>query len=342
VKRFFSKVNDMQMGLFLRGCILSGAALLCLAATPAAMSQQWPDKPIRLVVPAPPGGITDGVARLVAEQLHHNLGQPVIVENKPGGSAVIAERTVMNAPADGYTMMVAPSSVLTDFPLSVKMPFDPNKTFTYVAEVARMVHVLVANANFGPNDVKSAIVQAEKSVEPVSVASLSPGTRSDLLGKLLREQSGGKILVVPYKGSTPAMTDLLGNQVQMAFEVVSNVVSLIKSGKLKGLAVVSSVRSEHLPGVPSFSELEMPQFVMPDASVGVFLLSSTPAPMAERIGHEVQKITRDSQFRKKLAANGLEMPPSLSVDALQKKIADTTAQNRKLMGLFPAMSEASK
>lgn len=332
----------MQKYFFLRNWILCVATLLGLATSACALAQQWPDKPIRFVVPAPPGGITDGVARLVAEQLQRNLGQAVIVENKPGGSALIAERTVMSAPDDGYTMMVAPSSVLTDFPLSVKMPFDPNKTFTYVAEVARMVHVLVANTAFPANDVKSALALGSQAQETVSVASLSTGTRSDLLSKLLREQSGGKILVVPYKGSAPAINDLLGNQVQMAFEVVNNVSPLIKAGKLKGLAVVSSSRSAYLPDVPSFSELKMPQFVMPDASVGVFVVSSTPGHLTDRIRQEVQKITSDSRFQKKLAANGLDMSPALSVDALQKKMTDTITQNRTLLRTLSATSDESK
>lgn len=136
----------------LRSC----AAILCVGvmASTAVQAQTpapaWPVKPIRLVVPAPPGGITDGVARLVADHLQTNLGQPVVVDNKPGGSAVIAERAVMNAPADWHTLMIAPSSIWTDFPLTVKTPFDVHKTFTYVSDVASMVHMLVANNSFPP------------------------------------------------------------------------------------------------------------------------------------------------------------------------------------------------
>ncbi|MBV8247092.1 MAG: tripartite tricarboxylate transporter substrate binding protein, partial [Comamonas sp.] len=242
----------------LRAC----AAVLCLGlASAAVQAQEWPSKPIRLVVPAPPGGISDGVARLVADHLQNNLGQPVIVDNKPGGSAVIAERAVMNAPADWHTMMVAPSSIWTDFPLTVKTPFDVHKTFTYVADVASMVHILVANPSFPPSKIQEVLDHARQSKTPINIANLSPGTRSDLLGELLSEKSGRKITTVPYKGSAPAMVDLLGNQVQLTFEVVTNAAPLIKAGKLKAIGVVSPTRSRLLPEVPSFAEQNMPDFV---------------------------------------------------------------------------------
>jgi tripartite-type tricarboxylate transporter receptor subunit TctC len=139
---------------FLKPCAAAPQFFASALASTAVQAQTptpaWPVKPIRLVVPAPPGGITDGVARLVADHLQTNLGQPVVVDNKPGGSAVIAERAVMNAPADWHTLMIAPSSIWTDFPLTVKTPFDVHKTFTYVSDVASMVHMLVANNSFPP------------------------------------------------------------------------------------------------------------------------------------------------------------------------------------------------
>lgn len=318
------------------------AVLYWCAAPPAAMAQDWPSKPIRLVVPAPPGGITDGVARRIGEQLHVNLGQPVVVDNRPGGSGVVAERALMNAPADGYTMMVLPSSVLTDLPLSMKTPFDPNKTFSYVMDAAVMIHVLVANTSFVPNTVAAALDLARQGKGAVSVANLSPGLRSDMLGDLLREKSGRTIQVIPYKGSAPAMVDLLGNQVQMTFEVVTNAAPLIKSGKLKGLAVVSAARSPHLPQVPSFLELGMPEFVLPDASIGVALLSSTPAPLMARIRQELEKAVRAPSFRAAMAAQGFDVPPESTLEELQRKMAATMEQNRKILGSLAAASGGSR
>lgn len=296
-----------------------------------ASAQEWPTKPMRIIVPAPPGAITDGVARLIGEQLRTHLGQPVIIENKPGGSAVIAERALMSAPADGHTLMVAPSSVLTDFPFSVKTPFDPHKTFTYVADVASMVHVLVASNHYAPNKPQEILDHARKNKNTVSVANMSSGTRSNLLGDLLSEKSGRNILVVPYKGSAPVLVDLMGGQVQLTFDVLSNVAPLVKAGKIKGVGIVSAARSPHLPDVPSFSELGMPDLVMPDASVGVVILSSTPRPLAERIRREMEKVMRAPKFREMMAAQGYDQPKESTFAELQQKMADTVEQNRKIL-----------
>ena len=316
---------------FLRLRILAILALSWLAAVSPALAQQWPDKPIRLIVPAPAGGISDAAARLLAEQLRVNLGVTVLVDNKPGGSAVVAERALMNAPADGYTWMVGPSSVLSDIPLTVKKPYDALKTFTYVAEVSSMLHVLVANASFPPSNVKELLDYAKRNPRSVSVANLSVGTRSNLLGEMLKEKSGNEMLVVPYKGSAPAMVDLMGNQVQLTFEVVSNVVPFIKSGKLKGLAVASSTRSRYLPDVPTFGESGMPDFVLPHASIGVTVLSSTPKPLTDRIQSEVAKVVHAPKFREALAAQGLDLPQDASTDQLRQILASTMAHNQAIM-----------
>ena len=311
--------------------VLAIAALSFVAAVSPAVAQEWPNKPIRLIVPAPPGGVSDMVARLLGEQLRINLGQTVVVDNKPGGAAVVAEQAMMAAPADGYTWMVGPSSVMSDIPLTVKKPYDVLKTFTYVAEASGMVHVLVANAKFPPNNVNEVLDYAKRNPRSVSVANLSVGTRSNLLGEMLREKSGTDMLIVPYKGSAPAMTDLMGNQVQMTFEVVSNVVPFIKSGRLKGLAVASSTRSQHLPNVPTFGELGLPDFVLPHASVGVSVLSSTPKPIIDRIRSEMEKVVRTPKFREALTAQGLEFPQEASLDQLRQILAATSAHNLAIM-----------
>nr|WP_315184517.1 tripartite tricarboxylate transporter substrate binding protein [uncultured Albidiferax sp.] len=311
--------------------VLAIAAFSLAAAVSPAMAQEWPNKPIRLIVPAPPGGISDMVARLLAEQLRVNLGQTVLVDNRPGGAATVAEQAVMAAPSDGYTWMVGPSSVMSDIPLTVKKPYDVLKTFTYVAEASSMVHMLVASTAFPPNNVKEVLDYAKHNPRSVSVANHSIGTRSYLLGEMLREKSGTDMLIVPYKGSAPIINDLLGNQVQLTFEVVGNVVPLIKSGKLKGLAVVSSTRSQHLPNVPTFGELGLPDFVLPHASVGVSVLSSTPRPIVDRIKSEMEKVVLTVKYREALAAQGLDLPQETSVDQLRQVLAATSANNQAIM-----------
>ncbi|WP_218511105.1 tripartite tricarboxylate transporter substrate binding protein [Variovorax sp. dw_308] len=311
---------------------LAPFALSWLAAlSPAQAEQQWPDKPIRLVVPAPAGGISDAVARLLSEQLRTSLGVTVLVDNKPGGSAIVAERAVMASPADGYTWMVGPSSVLSDIPLTVKTPYDPQKTFTYVAEGGAMLHVLVANASFPPNNMKELLEYTKRHPRAVSVANLSVGTRSNLLGEMLREKSGNEMLVVPYKGSAPAIVDLMGNQIQLTFEVVSNVVPFIKAGKLKAIAIASSTRSQYLPDVPTFAEAGLPDFVMPHASVGVFLLSSTPQPLVDRIQAEVKKIVATPKYRQALALQSLDLPHDSSPAQLKQVLATTMEHNQAII-----------
>lgn len=308
---------------------LLGTAAQAQAPTPAAPN--WPTKPLRIVIPAPPGGITDAVARLVADHLQTNLGQPVIVDNKPGGSAVIAERAVINAPADWHTLMIAPSSVWTDFPLTVKTPFDVHKTFTYVSDVASMVHMLVANNNFPAHKIQDVLDYAKKSQNPVNIANLSPGTRSDLLGELLSEKSGGKITAVPYKGSAPAIVDLIGNQVQLTFEVVTNAAPLVKSGKIKALGVVSPNRSRLLPDVPSFAEQNMPDFVMQDASVGLFVLSNMPPALIQKVRQEMDKVTQSAKFQTQLKTQGFDTPQPSTMPELQQKMLSTVEQNRRIL-----------
>jgi tripartite-type tricarboxylate transporter receptor subunit TctC len=316
---------------FLTRRSLTIAALSWVAALSPALAQQWPDKPIRLVVPAPPGGVSDLVARLLAEQLRASLGQTILVDNKPGASGVVAERAVMGAPADGYTWMVGPSSVMSDVPLVVKTPYDVLKTFTYVAEASSMIHVLVANSSFPPNNVKEMLDHARRNPKSVSVANHGAGTRSNLMGEMLKEKSGNDMLIVPYKGSAPILVDLMGNQVQMTFEVVSNVVPHIRSGKLKAYAVSSSTRSQHLPDVPSFGELGLPDFVLPHASVGVFVLSSTPKAIVDRIQSEMAKVVRTPKFREALAAQGMDLPQDASLDQLRQTLAATTAHNQAIV-----------
>lgn len=316
----------------LRSChLLAIAALSLVAATFPVHAQMWPDKPIRLIVAAPPGGISDGVARLLGEQLRINLGQPVVVDNKPGGSAGVAERALMGAAADGYSLLVAPSSIITDIPLSVKKSYDPAKTFTYIGAAAGMVHVLVANNQVPANNVKEVLDYAKRNPNSVNVASLSTGTRSDFLSEMLKDKTGGSIVVSPYKGSAPAITDLLGHHVQLAFEVVTNVNAHIKAGKLKGIAVVSSTRSQYLPNVPTFAEQGLPDFVMPDASVGVFIMSNMPKPLSDRIQQEVARAISSPKYLEALAAQGFDMPKNGSVEQLLMTLNQTTERNRRII-----------
>ncbi|CUA96649.1 Tripartite tricarboxylate transporter family receptor [Comamonas thiooxydans] len=172
---------------------------------------------------------------------------------------------------------------------------------------------------------------AKKSSGPINIANLSPGTRSDMLGALLSEKSGGKITAVPYKGSAPAIVDLIGNQVQLTFEVVTNAAPLVKAGKIKALGVVSPNRSRLLPDVPSFAEQNMPDFVLPDASVGLFVLSSTPPALIQKVRQEMDKVTQSAKFQAQLKTQGFDAPQPSTMTELQQKMLNTVEQNRKIL-----------
>ncbi|MCY1166503.1 MAG: tripartite tricarboxylate transporter substrate binding protein [Pseudomonadota bacterium] len=315
----------------LRLKVFAVSVLSLLVAVPPAQAQKWPDTLIRLIVAAPAGGISDAVARLLAEQLRADLGQTVLVDNKPGGSGVIAERALMSAPADGHTLMVGPSSLITDIPLAVKMPYDPLKTFIYAAEAASMVHVLVKNPDFPPRNIPELFEYARLKPQSVSIASLSPGNRSDFLSEILREKSNSSMVVAPYKGSAPALTDLMGNHVQLTFDVVSTVLPFVRSGKLNALAVAAATRSPYLPNVPTFAELGMPDLVMPNAGIGVYMLSSTPKPLADQIQGELQKVIGSAKYRQVLAAQGFDYPQNGSIEELRQRLDATTSNNKKII-----------
>jgi tripartite-type tricarboxylate transporter receptor subunit TctC len=190
---------------------------------------------------------------------------------------------------------------------------------------------LVANTSFPPNNVQELLDYARQHPHSVNVANSSVGNRSDLLGEMLREKSGNDILVVPYKGSAPALVDLLGNQVQLTFDVVSNVAPTIKSGKLKPLAIAAATRSQFFPDVPTFGEVGMPDFVLPHASVGVFVLSSTPKPVVDRIQSEVAKVVHSPKFREALAAQSLDLPQEASPEQLKQILATTMAHKQAVI-----------
>ena len=312
----------------LRQLLIAFAAAI---ASATGHTQQWPDKPVRIVVPAPPGGALDAVARLLGEQLRASLGQNFVVDNKPGGSGTVAEQAVMNAPPDGYTLMLAPSSIASEIPLTVKKPYDVLKVFNYVAEASRTAYVLAANTSLPANNVSELLDYAKRTPGKTSVAILANGTRSHFLGATLNQKSGNDILLIPYKGSAPAMVDLLGNQIQLSFDVVSNVIPHLKSGKLKAIAISSPARSQHLPNVPSFAEQGQADFVFADASTGIWVPVGLTKPVADRILSEVSKAVHSSKFREGLTAQGFELPQDGNADQLRQQLVIDLARNKAII-----------
>lgn len=322
-------------GLSRRHLLTAGASAMATVAAPAwaTPSANWPTKPVRLIVPAPAGGVSDTLARLLAEPMGANLKQPVIVENMPGGSGVIGCRAVLSAPADGHTMLVITSSILVEVPHVVKLPYEPLKDFVQVADMASMPLVLVGNAAFPARNYEALIALLKANPGKYSVASYSMGTRAHFAAVAFNQRAGVDLQHVAYKGSPPAVADLLGGHVPLAFEALPNVIRHIQSGKLQAYAILGPTRLDLLPGVPSFAEKGMPELTLPGWQ-GVWVSAKTQQALTQRIHEEVVKAFEASRARQQLAGQGYEFSPATSLAAQSKAFTEAFERNAGIVQAF--------
>lgn len=230
-------------------------AVIAVAFLSTSTFAAYPDKPLTLVVPFPPGGSTDSVARAIATKMGTTLGQSVIVDNKPGATGSIGAGFVKRAAPDGYTFMVASIGVFAVNPfLQKNLPYDPAKDFDLLTVAVKAPNVLVATPSFPANNIGEAIAYLKKNPDKVSFANSGSGSSDHLTTILFWQKSGTSGLNVPYKGGAPAITDLLGGQAELSFQNLNVVVNHVKSGKLKALAITGDKRSPLLPGVPTLAE----------------------------------------------------------------------------------------
>ncbi len=281
---------------------------LLLAAGTQAFAQQdnFPSKPIRIVVPYPPGGFTDILGRLIAEKLSVNVGQPVIIDNKGGGGSTIGSGFVAKAPADGYTLLlVAPDIAINESLIPAKLTYDARKDFAPVILAAFSPTVLVTHPSVRANSVKEFIALAKAEPGKLSVASGGNGTGGHLALELLKLRAGIDVLHVPYKGIGPGMTDLLGGQVSAMFMQYAVAKPQIAAGKLRLLGSASGKRSPLMPDVPTIAESGLPGFdVLP--WFGIMAPAATPAPIVAKLNAEIAKVMRQPEVIKQLADRGAE------------------------------------
>lgn len=294
---------------------------LSIAPLFAAAQAAWPAKPITLVSPYAPGGTTDVLARLLAAKLTGVLGQTVIVENKGGAGGNIGTDYVAKAKPDGYTFLIASSGPLVIAPsLYPKLPYQPSTDFTAVTPLASAAFVIAVNANSGLTSMKDVIAKGKSG--NLSFASAGSGTPQHIIGEMFNVQAGTKIQHIPYKGSGPAMNDLVGGQVPMSFENPVPIMPQVKAGKLKVLAVTSATRSAAFPDIPTVSELGLKGF---DARPWYGLLG--PAGLApevtNRMNKEVRAILASTDVKARLFALGAE-PMDMSPDVFKAYIAADT------------------
>ena len=293
------------------GRTLCAPALLVSAAlalaVPFAQAQQWPAKPVRVIVAGPPGGSADIIARLLADDLTKEIGQPVVVEAKPGAAGIIAVNELSQSPHDGYTLLVGVNSLVSEIPHIVKMKFDMSKEIKPVAELARGGLVLVANPSFPAKNLAELIAYAKANPGKVNYASYSPGTISHVLGLQLNKAASIDMTHVGYKGSTPALTDVMGGHVPLMFDGIATSLPYIKSGKLKAFAVSSPKRSAMLPDVPTFAELGYPTLEA-TGWMGLWVKPDVPAAVKTRLRDAVVKVMSTPAAKQRLQEIGFEAP----------------------------------
>ncbi|BAP40969.1 putative uncharacterized protein [Pseudomonas sp. StFLB209] len=300
---------------------LTLGVLSSLVHADTAVEQNWPSRPLTLIVPFPPGGAADTVGRYYAEQLSTSLGQPVVVENKPGAGTAIAAEYVAKAKPDGYTLSLATAGQLTILPnLQNDLRYDYQKDFTPVAVVASVPNVVAVNASSKINNLQELISNAKARPGALSYSSCGNGTLCHLSGELLKNQAQIDLLHVPYKGSAPAVTGLLGGEVDIAVDTLTVLAPQIKAGKLKGLVLSSAERSPLLPGVPGAVEAGLPGFVA-SGWFGVVLPKDAPAPIVERLSKAIEVIANAPATAERFTQNGISLEKSTPA-GFAKVIAD--------------------
>ena len=284
---------------FTRRTALQLAALALASVAGAAHAQAWPSKPVSLVVPFPAGGTTDVLARALAERLSPAIGQPVIVENKPGAGATIGADYVAKAKADGHTLLIGAVHHTIASSVYKKLPYDFQKGFEPVTVIAMVPNVLVVNARTPAKNVNELVALIKAQPADPSYGSNGNGTAQHLIGTQFQQQTGTRLQHIPYKGSGPLATDLLGGQILMSFDTITPVLPHIKAGKLRPLAVTTAKRSPALPDVPTLQEAGLKDFDI-GTWFGVLAPVGTPKPVLDRLSAEATKIIQSPDFRKRM------------------------------------------
>ena len=297
-------------------------AVLLLCFTAGASSQSWPSKPLRYIVPFPPGAFNDSLARIMSAELPKALGQPVLVENRPGGNTIIGTEAAAKSPPDGYTLFGAalPFAVIQSL---YKTSFDVTRDFAPITLAGTTPNLLVANPNVPINSVKELIAAAKAKPGGLNYASTGNGTSNHLSFELFKSMTGTSITHVPYKGSAPAVTDLIGGQVQLMFDNTPNVLPQVKAGKLKAIAVSSTKRSSLAPEVPTVDESGVPGYEV-NVWFGILAPAGTPREIIARLNTEMVRIMRTPEIADRFAKAGVDVvasSPEYFGDFLKSEVA---------------------
>jgi tripartite-type tricarboxylate transporter receptor subunit TctC len=305
---------------------LAAGLLACIGA---AQAQDYPIRPVKLVVPFGPGGPTDVAARLVSQIAQSELGATIVVENRPGAGGATGSKSVANAEPDGYTLLVGTSATLAVVPALMKNPgYNPVKSFAAVAKVADSTTVMIVPANFPANSIKEFVAYAKANPGKLSYASAGVGNQTQLAAELLKARAGIEAIHVPYKSGAEMVTAVLGEQVQFTFPDISILIPLIRDHKVKALAVTSARRHPQLPDVPTLLESGIPDFAITFWS-GVVAPTGTPAAIVAKLNAAMDKGLRSQEIQDKLAAIGAQTTPGSPQD-FASFIASETVKWREI------------
>ncbi|OZI19159.1 hypothetical protein CAL26_16020 [Bordetella genomosp. 9] len=318
----------------MRGPILKRAASLAAALLLpiAASAQSYPDKPIHLIVPFPPGGVADIIARPIAEKLSTTLGQPVIVENRGGATGTIGAAFVAHSAPDGYTLLLGTTNEIAMSPtLYGTLPYDPTKDFAPVSIVAQFPNVLVVSPNVKTATLADLTAQAKAKPRSLTFASSGLGSTNHLTAELYQGEAGVQVTHIPYKGGGPALVDLSGGHVDAMFATLPSAITLIKAGKLHALAVTGDKRSPALPDLPTVKESGLPGVVVTTWN-GVLAPAGTPQAVIDRLAQALKQATDDPGIQQKFAAVGAETtytPPQAFAGIIRDDYARWSALIKK-------------
>lgn len=327
---------EKAVKIAMRTATAMACAILALLPVPT-LAQDFPDKPIRIIVGYAPGGINDVVARVVAERLTKTLGQPVVVENRPGAGGSIGPAFVAKAKPDGYTLLLGSITNIAMLPAAMKdLTYDSVKDFAPVAIVAASPSILVANPGFKANSVAELIAMAKEKPGVIPYASSGVGTSTQLNMELFSQMAGIKLQEIPYKGDSPGIVDLMGGQISVMMPALTSALPNIKAGSIKPIAISTPARSSLYPDVPTVSESGLPGYEF-RIWVGVFAPAGTPRKIVDRLNADIVAMTKDPAFRERLAALGAEPmggPPEQAADYVKTEV-ERWARVSKAAGIVP-------
>jgi tripartite-type tricarboxylate transporter receptor subunit TctC len=304
--------------------------LLCIAVFPVGLAMaMYPERAVRIVVPFAPGGGTDVIARTLAQEMAKQLGASVVIENKPGAGTIIGTQAVAASAADGYTLLMGTFSHAVNSSLSANLPYDPHRDFAAVALIARSFNLVVVNPKSSIRTIADLIAAAKTNPDKLSYGTFGVGTSAHLAGELFKDMARVNLTAVPYKGAAPAITDLIGGQIDLMFTTVASAASLVESGQLRAIAMTSAERSPAFPQIPTVAEAGVPGYAS-ESWYGLFAPAGTPADIIDRLNKSAAAAVQSEAF-KRLGVNEGLVTVALPPEALDRYVRGEEERWRRVI-----------